>query len=856
MKKISLLFLLSAFALNCIAQSVKLTSSFNNRSATATSTVSHRFIPYDGKVFLALAASTDVNVENGYQYKGKIYKTTQVSGLSPLLNVLKASYPKVTLKVYYKSVFREEITTTIDGFSLGVLGDGVYLKNVSKTELADVAGWRMEGVSLNSYTQENLNKWFEVDEFLAKYETGIREKKEFDLLLTEGNSLFAKKDFLPAEAKYKEALRYKQNEVFINQQLVAIKKAIEGADKKRQYESFIAMANTSKVEKDYTNALTYYKGALVTGYNDSFAKQQADLVTIEINRLKDEQEQAIKKANADLALEKKKIDEQTVDANKVRLQKEAEQKILEKVTAENEERELARLAEIDRVKVEAEREEQLLKEKKDRELKEKKKEEERKERKKAKRKALDDRIEAIEEIMEFNPEKLKQSLAEARAVKEKSESIEPYKALAIKSEWYDSNSYMEEFRDELNEPKRRKANEDYFQLLLAKTDVVNNAINLYLKALSYAENGSSTHKHIINQINLLESESEILDTSVEFNAEHEQLRRTYQESNRVMLKIQKMDFNAQRTANAFQTINYINALNRGDGTANVEASIQQFNLNNRLNEAQEANKANKLIAGAATGLAMGALLDDSKQALKYGNNSMGFNVRISGGYMSIPITVNTAVPGYQPSSTIKSIDPVHVLPELDFWALRNTFVDLGITAGGLFGVDPITGASNNLFSYYGKVKVNAGAKRIKLAVEGALGERIGNYKVDNDVAAVDAGYELTPDGARGAITEGKFKYSFTKVGGGLHLDISDEQNEKYIRALIFAEQISFLKNSFTKNPIYSYALEFSLGTGITISGEYAKNYVSGGTAQYEMEKKNKALWAVRFGKIFTLVKTK
>lgn|GEM_PF-2183133 len=853
MKKISLLILLGAFSLNCIAQSIKLTSSFNKRSATATSTVGYRFIPYDGKLFLALAASTNVNPDNGYQYKGKIYRATQVAGLLPKLNVLKASYPNVTLKVFYRSVFKEEINTTIDGFSLGILGDGQYLKNVSKTELADIAGWRVEGVSLNSYIQENLNKWFEVDEFLAKHETGIREKAEFDLLLSEGNSFFAIKDYLQAEARYKQALRYKQNEAFINQQLSIIKKAMENADKKRQYDAFMALAATSKAQKDYTNALSNYKGALATGFNDSYAKQQVDLMTVEIKRLKDEQELAMKKSNADLALDKKKLDQLKADVNNFKLQKEAEQRVLEKVAAENEERELARLAEIDRSRLEAEREEQQKKEKEERDRKEKKKEEERKERRKAKRKALDNRIEAIEEVMEFNPDKLKQSLAAANTTKVKSEAINPNQALVVKAEWYDSNSYMEEFRDGLNEQKRRKANEDYLQLLLVKTDVVNDAINLYLKALGYAEYGSGTHKYILQQIDLLASESEFLDTSVEFNAEHEQLRRTYQESNRVMLKIQKMEFNAQRTANAFSTINYINSLNRNDG---ANASFQQYDLNNRLNQAQEANKVNNLIAGASTGLAMGALLDDSMQALKYGNNSMGFNVRISGGYMGIPITVNTDPEGYVPSSTVKSLDPVHILPELDFWALRNKFVDIGLTGGGILGVNPITGIKNTFFSYYGKVKINAGVKRVKLAMEGAMGERFGNLEIDNDVAAVDAGYELTPDGARGAITKGKFKYGFTKVGGGLHIDISDDYNEKYVRALIFTEQISFLKNSFTKNPIYSYAVELSVGTGITISGEYAGNYVSGGIPQYDMEKKNKALWAFRFGKIFTLVKTK
>lgn len=857
MKKLIFLLLVSVSAtLYAQTSTLKMYRSTDQSKVSAEVVINYAPRAYDKQIFIEMAAKVNVLSGSGYKYNGKVYQPNDIPGLAVLLDKLGGQTPTVTVKVYYKSIPKGSYNVMINNTGLGLLGDGIYIKNCTPAELKDLNGWKLEAGSFNSFEHVPYTLSMDIDALVAKHLKTQQENKDFQALIQQADNLYNQQNYIAAKEKYNAAKRDKKNEAYIDSRLKIIKDLIEKSDKKKVYDDLMQYAEEAKNRKDYAVALRNYQQAATLGQSDAEARMKASIMQTEIDNLKRKQEE-------DIASAKKQQDHQkdqlSADNNKEKNLLEAQKKHLaelEKVKAQNEALALKDLAQAERDQIEREQQARQKEREEEQRANEERKKQEREEKSNRRRAALDKRIRDYEEYMEYNPVQLKKYLDEARRLDEAALNMRPYEALNIKEDWWDRNGYMEDFRDDLNEPKRRAAYDRYFQLELEQASLYTRAENSYFAALANADKDSQTHDYIVRRIEFFNAMNDNKEEHFAQLYQNEQYRQEAQQRNKAIRRMQKMDLNAAQTARAFSSTHLVNAMDPNGFQQNGKLMADQYLLNNRINEAQQQNLGAKAITGAATGSVLELMTDGSKTAEQYGNNSMGFNVRLTTGYMGIPVMVNTTAEGLLPRSTPASLDVIPLIAEVDFWAWRNKYADIGLSGGGIFGVYPFEGYKNQYFQYHGTLKINAGSKSVKLALEGSLMQREGSYEVDRDVAMVTSGYELVPGQATGVMSEGKFDYGVLRMGGGLHIDFSDG-DEKYVRLLCYADKPSFLKNpSFKDNIAYSYSAELLGGNGITIGFDYAPNYVVGGIEKYAMEHKNKAYWAIKFGKVFTLIKTK
>jgi hypothetical protein len=849
--------LLAFGSVNLYAQtsSLKMYRTTDQSKVAAEVNVNYAARAYDKKVFIEMAAKVTVLTESGYKYRGKLYQPNEVAGLAAMLSKLGGKTPTITVKAYYKSTFKGSYNCMITNMGLGLLGDGIYIKDCTPAEVKDLNGWRLEAGSFNSFEHVPFTLSMDIDELIGRYLSAQQELKDFQALVQQADNLYNKQDYLAAKEKYAAAKRYKKEDAYINGRLKKIQDLMVNLDKKRAYDDLMRYANEAKKQSDYNSALANYKSAASIGYNDADANQQANIMQTEIDNLKRKQDLDIAGANKRQEQLKDKMAAEANFSKNVIAQQKEQLDALEKLRAENEALTLQSLSQSEKERIEKEQEDQEQQREEEQRTIEERKKKEREERSSRRRAALDKRIKSYEEVMKYNPTLLKKYLEEAEQIDATAMNMRPWEALNIKESWWDRNGYMEELRDDLNEPKRREAFDQYYQLEQQKVQLFTDAENKYFDALAYADRDSKTHDYIVGKIEFFNAISENKYEHFQQMLQTEQYRQQAQQSNKAFRRIQKMDLNAAQTARAFSSINLLNAMDPNGFQQNGKIQADQYLLNNRINEAQQQNEGAKAITGVATGSVFELMTNDSKTAAQYGNNSMGFNVRLMTGYMGIPIMVNSTTEGYQPETVTGSLEVIPLTAELDFWVWRNKYADIGLTGGGVFGLYPFEGHTSHYLQYHGTAKINAGIKLVKLALEGSLIQREGSYNVDQDVANVASGYELVPGQATNVMSEGKFNYSVIRMGGGLQIDFSDG-DEKYVRLMCYADKLSFLKDDVGKKTYYLYSAEVLGGNGFTFGFDYAPDYASGGEAKYATTYEKKAYWGLKLGKTFTLIKSK
>lgn len=107
----------------------------------------------------------------------------------------------------------------------------------------------------------------------TKVDEGIDDEAavqaELDELLKEADAAFTKGKFSDAKGLYEQALSYDQNEVV----MAKIAKCDENLNKKSEYANMIRLGDKAFNEKNYAQALNYYKGALEHKEEDSYANK-------------------------------------------------------------------------------------------------------------------------------------------------------------------------------------------------------------------------------------------------------------------------------------------------------------------------------------------------------------------------------------------------------------------------------------------------------------------------------------------------------------------------------------------------------------------------------------------------------
>src|SRR5690606_38620173 len=102
--------------------------------------------------------------------------------------------------------------------------------------------------------------------------------------------------------------------------------------------------------------------------------------------------------------------------------------------------------------------------------------------------------------MTYNPVLFQEKLAEGNRYYQLAIEIDPYAALELKNEWWDTNFYMESFRGDLNEPRRQEAWKKSQALLYDMEANFANAKALYVDAIKHTDYESQQHLYLLDKI--------------------------------------------------------------------------------------------------------------------------------------------------------------------------------------------------------------------------------------------------------------------------------------------------------------------------------------------------------------------
>ncbi|MCX7987801.1 MAG: tetratricopeptide repeat protein [Bacteroidales bacterium] len=132
------------------------------------------------------------------------------------------------------------------------------------------------------------------------------KKDEFDILRSKGDAAFRAGQFNDALEHYTNALEIIPDDVYVNKQIVNVKKSIESERKKKEqdekiriskYNQLLSEAANQRQKKNYEEALKLYQQALILNYNNEEIRRLIDETNLAIK-----QEQILRNYNDTLKL--------------------------------------------------------------------------------------------------------------------------------------------------------------------------------------------------------------------------------------------------------------------------------------------------------------------------------------------------------------------------------------------------------------------------------------------------------------------------------------------------------------------------------------------------------------------------
>jgi hypothetical protein len=794
----------------------------------------------------------DINAEAGFWYKGQLYKA-EVPGLLELLRTAKASYPTVTFRIYHGVNLLDTRTVMIAARNdLGMFtGDQITYRTTK--ERLDNPAWRLEAVTMTGFNSEI---GYKAEALIEKYLQEKKDKADFQTLVQEADAAYRSKDLSQAYKKYSEATRHKLANDYVRQQLEKVKTDMQKEKSAARFEETMRFGAEAERKGDYAAALRQYETAAGMGVDDARARSSANAVRNQLNRLKQEEEDRVK-------AEKELADKNTKDAaDKMVKDREETDRQLKEQEEKMEQELAAKLAEEAKALKEEEKKkfeeglQKQLKEQQDRYDQRQREEKEKETKEKADRNDLDNRLlNEYTRNMAWDPYYYFKHKAKGDSFYHAGMQLDPYGALELKNAWWDTNIFMADFREDLNEPRRQQAWEKSQYLLRQQETKFAVAKYSYMEAIRYTDAGSAEHKYLLEKVKQMDMLIDIQKLSLKQSKLSEEMRRETFQNAREWAKINRIRDNRVKAEMSYSRLReqYLYP-NHNDKTVITKNPLQQqANFENRLNAADQQLRMDNAITGVTTQLTTSVLIDPNKTADPYGNGAMGFNAFVYSGGITVPVVANMEEnPDYVMASTTANLTVMPVTAGIDWWICRSKAWDLGASVDGTFGVLPLMGYKNTFFSYSGNVKFNVGFRRIKLALEAESRKRSGNYNYDEDVALQDNQFRENTN----IIRYGSFDYSVLKLGGGLHLDLSDDYEDGYLRLMAFAEKPSFYQNYSFSKPVYSFGVHWMSKGGFTMGGNYAHNYPVGGKATHMMTNySSRDYWNFYFGKTWTLTKT-
>lgn len=822
--------------------------------ASATAYLDYAIRKFEKEIWIPVSYSqVKVNPDAGYWYKGKLYKN-EVPGLRELLATGKTSAPTVVFDVYYNDIKQSTHTVFItETNNLGLLGDVIRLK-ATESQLKN-PNYRLVAVTMTNFN--NVDWWYKAESLIETYEKEKKNQFEYKNLVLEADRAFNQKNYAEALTRYNEASRHKLADNYARQQLEKVKEALQKEKSTDRFNELMNAGQKAEDNKNFTEAYRHYQAASKMGVDDSRATIQANRAQRMLDQLKKEDEERIKKAEQD----KKDRDQAAID--KLVKEKEEADRILDKKNEEYQEDLDEKMREETR-KLKDE-EEKLFKENLDKQLKEDqaKRDKARQEEEAKLKKEQDERdrydnrlLERFTSNMQWDPVKYMELKNKADNYFQTGIKINPYAALELKNEWWDTNHFMKDFRDDLNEPRRQEAWKKSQDLLYEQENQFDIAKYYYMEAIQYTDNGSYQHQYLLRKMKMMNELLDIQRTSIKLNRVDEDIRKQNYQDAKAWGIINRQRNNKLKSELAYQhlTQQYQYPTRDYKGPDASNAMQKQLNFENRLNAADQQLRMDNAVTGMTHQLAVGALVDPNKTADYYANGAMGINLFAFSGGLTFPVVDNTEDnPDYVMGSGTANLAVMPFTGGFDWWIQRTKILDLALTGDFTFGVLPFMGYKNVYVSYGFNSKVNLGYKAIKLAIEADFHSRSGSYQYDEDVAMQDNQFWQN----RSMIYTGKFNYSVLRVGGGLHIQYGDEYGDGYTRILAYAEKPSFYQNFDYTKPVISFGIQCMFADGLTFNGTFADDYPVAGEAKYMMRNySSRSHWSFSFGKIWTLAKTK
>ncbi len=627
--------------------------------------------------------------------------------------------------------------------------------------------------------------------------------------------------------------------------------------KKTSYAENFSDAEAASDRGDYRAALKYYEAALATGVDNFKVKSSITSTNNKIQKVKQEQEAEIQRLESEEKKRREDLEKKNIeDAKAATLKLEESTEDLKELNEKKIEQAAQDLKRKERKKIEKLIEERQAIEKLESErlIQEKK---EYKEKEKSSRRDYDDQlIESLKKTMLYDPIKYKEFINLGDKYYAEGMAINPYAALQLDSKWWDLNPYMKSFREDLNEPRRKEAWDKCQSLLYDIQADFDMAKDHYITAIEYTDYNSYQHRNLISKI---ESMNDMIDFQKEMIENSQQIEKEREKNFYQAKEAMKAATKSGRQAKAYLLYS---ATTQG-------ATYDEWNADPKLNEAVRKRKdyerrsaqaekqllQDELITGVSTEVVTSTMLND-KTSAALTNKDVAFNLYTTTGLRSYPVVANDLKQTGYISET--SVDGLLVMPieaGAILWLHRGNTWNLGIAADASFGVLPFKGYQNSAFTFGGNLKLDFGIRRVKLAFEIDQHKRSGNYNYDQDVAFED--YTNPYQQATNKIVDGEFNYKVLKIGAGLHIDISDETEDGYIRLLMFADKPSFVTDYNYKKPILSFSAQIVAPGGITLGFNYAQNYPAAGKAENVIKKyDDKAFFEARVGKTWTLGKAK
>jgi hypothetical protein len=803
----------------------------------------YQFIYAVGDIYLVKASECSSNLL--YQYKGRDYTFTDLAG-SDAVRKIEVTTPTVEMSIYGPNGFIKKVRPMINSTRLGgvLSADADVVCNAKSNAEKNTGNYYISDIKVVSVYYENTT------ELNIIIEKKLREEKiasDIEKLISGAQNDQQYNNPLLAKQKFEKALLLDKNNQRALSGLESINKKLKEKDKKNLFDDLIKRGNDAQNKGDLDQASKLYNEALENGSNNGLAQNYKS----SIDYKKDQKQRELAKKAEDL---KKESDRAQQENDKE--QKDILERIKKKEEFErNTEKDFIK-KQMDSISKDLDQKERIEADAKmkkywdDKRIEEKRVEKEEDEKTKQERNLRRDsdnvRIQNLSSLMKEDREEFIRS---TRIASEKHDEAIAYnvkirEAGELKKEWWDNNSYIQVIADDLYENQRESNHQNVMILMMEQKNLYELAKELYFDALLYVNLDSQNYKYTLSMIEYINKEIDFSKMLSKVSPKGEKIRKENRAFVKSMVRANRMDNNKTKAEMAFSIM-------RLQDPYSIENNFKAIELTYRLNAADDKYRSEAAVAGQTHSVA-NDLIYNNEGTVVGGRKFAVINALTKLEYLMTPILMNITSDNEPPRTEIDDFITINPIFGIEVMWMQTKFFDLRTDFFGGIGITPNFGESIGYIKYGGKLNLDFGLKRFKIATLAAYEFHNAEREIDYEVNAINNGYEIiTPSNKQGV---GSFNYSLLKLGAGIKIDISDEDESGHIMLMAIAEKPSFYKEDFTKKPIVSFFFEVQFLNGISIGAGYAKNYFIAGEKKYAFgEIKNKDFYSFSIGKKWTIL---